>query len=104
MKILIDDTLKWVYEVDTKLSYQEYNEELEAFDDILKLLDKFTVHYKKNLLRSKFVLEIEIQKCVLDECDMNTLFYTVLSNFDHNLVYSPLGGEGCDFALRVTSK
>ena len=66
---------------------------------ILTLLQDYAIKYTE----SKSNITIVIQKIVLPEVDMNILFYCVLYPYFNitNILYSPLGGAGCDFTMRI---
>lgn len=102
MKLLINDDLifsETFYPGISDDEWSDYKEKLEEFEDILK---SYTVFFTSNINESSYYIHIEAQKVVLDEYDMNNLFFNVLSNFKIKLEYAALGGEGCDFCLKVT--
>lgn len=44
-------------------------------------------------------------KNYLDEIDMNIVFSEIYSTFDNiHIEYAGLGGEGCEFSLRMVQK
>lgn len=66
-------------------------------------LNRFGVHYQTVMDSTTCAITIPVQKIVLDEYNMNTLFHEVLCFIEHSLIYAPLGGEGCDFAVEIHS-
>lgn len=103
MKLLIDEHLIWSDTYYPCIT-EEDREEQEAYvKEISKLLDKFCVWHSVDLMESGFSVILQVQKCTLTEQDMNELFYEILlPHFRVGwLKYSPLGGAGCDFAVRI---
>lgn len=101
MRLLINYPIsyfeKFNPEIDTKDAFDEY------FKDREEILKEFTVFFKSDLNDKSYQITIDPQKVNLDEINMNTLFFDVLNDFDNlQLKYSPLGGEGCEFAMKLT--
>ena len=85
MKLIIEDILK---------ISKEYLE-----DDFKEILKEFTILYKED----EDHIFIEDQKIVLNETQVNTLFYDFfLDNIE--IKYAYLGGRGCDLSLSLYNK
>ena len=74
--------------IDRKIELPEYNV------GTIEILNRFSVNYIKNE-----VLIISPQKVTINEINMNTLFSEVL--FGIPISYGFIGGEGCEFSLRI---
>lgn len=103
MKLFIDEPLTWSDTYDPSIT-EEDREDQEAYvGEISKFLRNFCVAHSTHLMESGFSVTLQVQKCTLAEQDMNEIFYEVLlPHFRVGwLKYSPLGGAGCDFAMRI---
>ena len=60
-------------------------------------LNRFGVQF--SLLNDTVI--VADQKVSLDDIDMNTLFDNSLWMLGNKIAYCPLGGEGCEFSLRI---
>lgn len=85
MKLIIEDIIK---------ISKEYLE-----DDYKEILKEFTIFYKED---EEYIFIVE-QKIVLNEIQVNTLFYNFfLDNVE--IKYAYLGGRGCDLSLSLHNK
>lgn len=85
MKLIIEDIIK--------IS----KEHLE--DDYKEILKEFTVFYREDAEH----IFIEEQKIVLNETQINTLFYDFFED-NVEIKYAYLGGRGCDLSLSLHNK
>ena len=107
MKLLIDTVmcLDYAYRSGSenfeKDSQEEFNYLVERCKEILEY---FSVQHSFVNNYTSCSLILDVQKIVLDDVDMNTLFYEVLSQFDTDfkITYSTLGVKGCDFSMRLS--
>lgn len=102
MKLLIDTDL--VLRI-KHLDAEDFN--IEDYEEVYNLaLKAYGVQFENlRIDDNSFQLTIFTQKIVLDEIAMNHLFYDVLEEIQNTkLSYSSLGGQGCDFAMRLTQK
>lgn len=103
MKLLIDEPLTWSDTYYPGITEEE-REDREAYvGEICKYLNEFCIWHSVDLMESGFSVTLQVQKCTLTELDMNELFHEILlPHFGVGwLKYSPLGGAGCDFAVRI---
>lgn len=76
----------------------------DVIDSIKEICEKFSVWCKEHNPEEQLPLVIMAQKVVLDEYDMNELFYEVISNVDmayKTTRYGALGSAGCDFTVVI---
>ena len=106
MKMLIQKQINLMhcYDAGSENFEEEAYEIYESFvDNELAILDRFGVQYAfvNNYMHCS--LTLYEQKIVLDEYNMNTLFFDVLGSFDNDccIRYVPLGGAGCDFCIEL---
>ena len=85
MKLIIEDIIK---------ISKEYLE-----DDYKEILKEFTIFYKED----EEHIFIEEQKIVLNEKQINTLFYDFFSD-NVEIKYAYLGGRGCELSLSLHNK
>ena len=107
MKLLIDTVicLDYAYRSDSENFEEDSQEEFHyVVESCKEILEDFSVQHSFVNNYTSCSLILNVQKIVLDEIDMNTLFYEVLSQFDTDfkITYSTLGGEGCDFSMRLS--
>jgi hypothetical protein len=98
MKLLINFPLNW----ETPIISNEDDHAAWAVTvtEITEGLSEFGVSATATLGPSRLSVQIPVQKVVLAEEDMNTLFFDVLGPyFDVQIRYSALGGRGCDFTM-----
>lgn len=103
MKLFIDGPITWADTYDPSITDEDRSYWEDYVMDACGFLSSFNVHHSVNLMESGFSVTLQVQKCTLTEQDMNELFYEVLlPHFRVGwLKYSPLGGAGCDFAVRI---
>lgn len=106
MKMLIQKQINLIhcYDANSENFEDEAYEIYESFvDNELTILDKFGVRCVLVNNYTHCSLTLYQQKIVLDEYDMNILFFDVLDSFDnkYNIRYLPIGGTGCDFCIEL---
>lgn len=106
MKLIIEKDLVTFHEVNSVSSndMEEIVAVLERYNDMSDIADKLGVRHVFELRPDGVHLRVNAQKVTLEEVDMNYLFSDVLCWFGYTLRYAALGGEGCDFAMVITSK
>ena len=106
MKMLIQKQINLMhcYDAGSENFEDEAYEIYESFvDNELAILDRFNVQYAFVNNYTHCSLTLYEQKIVLDEVNMNILFFDVLGSFDdnYNIRYLPMGGAGCDFCIEL---
>jgi hypothetical protein len=108
MKMLIQKQINLIhcYAAGSENFEEEAYEIYESFvDNELAILDRFNVQYAfvNNYMHCS--LTLYEQKIVLDEYNMNILFFDVLDSFDtnYNIRYLPIGGAGCELCIELTA-
>jgi len=103
MKLLIDEPITWTETYGPSITEEDREDQETYVAEVCEFLHNFRVWHYVNLMESGFSVTLQVQKCTLAEKDMNELFYEVLRHhFGVGwLKYSPLGGAGCDFAVRI---
>ena len=107
MKLLIQDALRFTGIVDSSSTAQDFQDSAEEFAEMTAICKKFGVQYTLKLaqnLNDTIDFVILVQKCTLDEVDMNELFADVLFLLDYDIQYGMLGGKGCDFSIAMTAR
>ena len=104
MKLIIEDTLVLDDINNPSITDEELDEVAEYYREIQSVANSYGVYCELDLREDSSSLIIYPQKVTLDEIAMNHLFVAVLSEFENNIEYAPLGGKGCDFSISITSK
>jgi hypothetical protein len=104
MKLLINTPLTYAITFPPDISEEDWGLEKGFWDDMCDLLTGLGVYHSVDFVESGAWLNIDVQKCSLDEEAVNTLFYEVFELFTNKIQikYSPLGSTGCDFALELS--
>lgn len=103
MKLLIDEPIHWAETNDPSITEDELSDLYEQSVELQEVCDKFCVYCTIDFNESSNSVTLYPQKIVLDEVNMNELFSDVIFPVfgQVKLEYSPLGGAGCDFAIRL---
>lgn len=102
MKLLINTELTYSVTFNPSVSEDDWDEYSDYFYCIQEVLDKYNVSSDLNMMASGASIWIEAQKITLDDIAMNHLFSDVLYElFSFKLDYAWLGGEGCEFSMRL---
>lgn len=104
MKVIIHSELQAIYEDCCGTTEEDIKHSGEEFASVSKLFSKYSVKHKIERTDNAFVLTIPVQKIVLDEKQMNDLFYNAFYLVDYKMKYGQLGGEGCDFSIDIFKK
>lgn len=105
MILHIDDNLITKFDITEPYTPDDIEDAKEEFSEVHSLLDSCSIHHGISISETKIEFIIYQQKITLDEFVMNNLFFNVVHRyFDFNLSYGGLGGEGCDFSLRIDKK
>lgn len=100
MLCYLDEDLKGVFE--TTPSAPDAAEQQDDLRYLLALLKQFGVCHKTVSNDTTTTVTLFPQKVTLDDVDMNTLFFEALHPcFPYRMEYSPMGGRGCEFAIRL---
>ena len=101
MKLLINSDIHKSQSNSLTDSNKEILDRFGYLQDASGVLNKYSVSHILKIFDSHWDILIYAQKVCLDDIDMNTLF---CDGFDIplNIEYSPLGGVGCEFAIRMT--
>jgi hypothetical protein len=104
MKLLINTPLKYSMTFDPDIAEEDWEEWKQFWDDATVFLKFCCIYHTLHLMESGFSFEIGVQKCCLDEQNVNQFFGDILNIFDNKVTieYAGLGGYGCDFALILT--
>lgn len=77
---------------------QEYYSEMEA------IAKKFSIGSYFDNRQDGIYIKIHAQKVTLTDVSMNDFFVNFLTElFDLTIEFSPMGGSGCEFAIRIAS-
>ena len=102
MKLYIDKDYVWSLWLRPTFVEQELDDWHDDVSEWCAVADKLGCSYAVDYTGAGAVVSVHQQKIVLSEVDMNTLFFDFLENmFTTKISYAPLGGEGCEFAMRL---
>ena len=104
MKLLIQENLSATYFSELNITPEDMEQDAEFWKYVTYLLDSYSMHYTLEYVSDYWWFEVPVQKVVLDELCMNTLFHEVLFLLDYELKYAGLGGKGCGFSLCLYQK
>lgn len=101
MKILIDENIS----LEAPRGYDDpsgnYYEVEASVQRLQRYLRSLGVYHLVHFTDEKVILTLQIQKIVLKDTAMNSLFSALSSVFEgpFSLRYANLGGDGCEFSL-----
>ena len=101
MKLLVQENLSAMYYGEPDSSPQDIEQDAEFWKYVTYLLDSYSMHYTLEYFSDYWWFEVPVQKVVLNELCMNTLFHEALFLLEYELDYAGLGGKGCDFSLEM---
>ena len=107
MKLYIDTTFRFAETNPPDISVEDLDlldEDAETYRDLFK---RFCIHATVENSESMFSVVIHPQKVSLDDIAMNTLFANAINGLfwnEYTLEYAIMGGEGCEFAMRMRRK
>lgn len=102
MKLLINRELTHRLVRGSDYTDEAWDWECDDYVRITETCDSFTVYNRLVATDTQIDFTIGVQKCTLDEMNMNTLMYEVIDYlWSPTIRYAGLGGRGCDFAFAI---
>lgn len=104
MKLLIDDVIILSAINPPCIAEEDLETQTEICEELRSLLNLKGMHHTIDDYTIGMTIYLYQQKLVLDEWAMHEVLYALSRIDDFNIEYSPLGGAGCDFTIRMKSK